>query len=148
MNSSSEKKYRFADFELDTTKRLLLKTGKPIPLNSKTLDLLETLIERRGEVVTKNELLESIWAGQFVEESNLTVQISTLRKVLGEARGENRFVVTVPGKGYKFVGELEQGVDEITIENHSFSRVVVAEEIEEIDEQMDGQPRKITSRQL
>lgn len=151
MNSSPEKKYRFADFELDPTKRLLLKAGKPVPLNSKTLDLIATLIERHGEVVSKDELFESIWAGQFVEESNLTVQISTLRKVLGEARGENRFIVTVPGKGYKFVGELEQCADEITIENHSFSRVVVAEEIEEIDEQMDGhlvEPRKITSGQL
>ncbi len=151
MNSSPEKKYRFADFDLDTTKRLLLKAGKPVPLNSKTLDLLETLIERHGEVVPKDELLETIWAGQFVEESNLTVQISTLRKVLGEARGENRFIVTVPGKGYRFVGELEQGVDEITIENHSFSRIIVAEEIEEIGGQSDGhlvERRKITAGQL
>ena len=133
MNSPFKNKYRFADFVLDTSKRLLLKDGKPVALNSKTLDLLEALIEREGDVITKDELLESIWAGQFVEESNLTVQISTLRKVLGETRGENRFIVTVPGKGYKFIGESDYGPDEITIENHSYSSIVV-EEIEDSDE--------------
>lgn len=132
MNSLQETKIRFADFELDTLKRRLLKNGETVALNSKTLDLLVALIERHGEIITKEELLERIWAGQFVEESNLTVQISTLRKALGEARGENRFVVTVPGKGYKFVGEKADEPDEIRIESHSFSRIVVEEEIDEI----------------
>src|SRR5882724_4954955 len=95
--------FTFADFELDATRRLLLKAGEPVALNSKTFDLLEALLERRGEVVSKDELLEKIWAGQFVDESNLTVQLSVLRKTLGESRGDHRFIVTVPGKGYKFV---------------------------------------------
>ena len=127
MNSLPDTKIKFADFELDTVKRRLLKSGETVALNSKTLDLLEALIERHGEVVTKDELLERIWAGQFVEESNLTVQISTLRKVLGEVRGENRFIVTVPGKGYKFIGERNDDENELTIENHSYSRIVIKE---------------------
>ena len=106
MKSSITKSLTFADFEFDTGKRLLLKAGKPVALNSKTFDLLEVLIERRGEILSKDELLEKIWEGQFVEESNLTVQISTLRKLLGETRGENKYIATVPGKGYKFVGEV------------------------------------------
>ncbi len=131
MNSLQDTKIRFADFELDTVKRRLLKSGETVALNSKTLDLLEALVERHGEVVSKDELLDRIWTGQFVEESNLTVQISTLRKALGEARGENRFVVTVPGKGYKFVGEIADEPEEIRIESRSFSRIVVEEEVKE-----------------
>ncbi len=132
MDPLARKKHRFADFELDATKRLLLKAGTPMQLTSKTLDLLEALVERHGEVVSKDELLTAIWPGQFVEESNLTVQISTLRRALGETRGENRYIVTVPGKGYKFVGEITDGTSaEITIERHRFSTIIVDEEIDE-----------------
>lgn len=133
MKSLTIKSFAFADFEFDAGKRLLLKAGKPVALNSKTFDLLEVFIERRGEIVGKDELLERIWAGQFVEESNLTVHVSTLRKILGEARGENRFIVTVPGKDYKFVGEENADPGEITVENHSFSRIVINEEIAETE---------------
>ena len=80
--------FRFAEFELDTAKRLLFKSGEIVPLNSKTFDLLETLIESRGRVLSREELLTKIWPDQFVEESNLTVHVSTLRKTLGEALGE------------------------------------------------------------
>ncbi len=121
----AESDFSFADFELNAAKRLLLKEGKPVALNSKTFDLLQALIERRGQIVSKDELLEKIWDGQFVEESNLTVQISTLRKLLGEARGENRFVVTVPGKGYKFVGETVEYPGGIEVENHRFSGIEI-----------------------
>jgi DNA-binding winged helix-turn-helix (wHTH) protein/Tol biopolymer transport system component len=150
MKSLTTKNFMFADFELDRAKRLLLKHGKPVALNSKTFDLLEALVERRGEIIGKDELLEKIWAGQFVEESNLTVHVSTLRKILGETRGENRFIATVPGKGYKFVGEpneaADESADEITIENHSFSRIVVAEEIEEVEESDWQKPAPQTER--
>src|SRR5258706_14208771 len=127
MNSVGESNFRFADFELDAKKRLLLKDGGAVALNSKSFDLLEALIERRGRVLGKEELLDKIWEGQFVEESNLTVQVSTLRKLLGESRGENRFIVTVPGKGYKFVGEADDDARELIVENHRISRIVVDE---------------------
>src|SRR5215813_8728275 len=126
MQSLGTKNFRFGDFELDCARRLLLKDGKPVPLYSKTFDLLLTLVENHGQVLTKDELLEKVWAGQFVEEGNLKVQISTLRKIFGEKKGENRFIVTVPGRGYSFVAYLECG-DDIVVESHRLSRILVEE---------------------
>jgi DNA-binding winged helix-turn-helix (wHTH) protein len=133
MKSLITNNFRFSEFELDGTKRLLFKEGEQIALHPKTFDLLELLVARRGEVLSKDELLETIWEGQFVEESNLTVHVSTLRKTLGEVRGENRFILTVPGKGYKFIGEENEVENEITIESHEVSRVLIAEEVEEVE---------------
>ena len=78
-------------------------------LQPKALDLLVALVESGGNVLTKDELLNLVWPGQVVEESNLTVHMSALRKALGERKGEHRFVVTQPGRGYRFVA----GVDEV-----------------------------------
>jgi DNA-binding winged helix-turn-helix (wHTH) protein/Tol biopolymer transport system component len=129
MKTLMAKQFRFADFELDGMKRLLLKQGKPVALNSKTFDLLLTLVENHGEVLSKNELLERVWPGQFVEEGNLTVQISILRKIFGERKDEHRFIVTVPGKGYSFVaGRTDEGDREIIVESHRLSRVVIEEQ--------------------
>lgn len=124
--------FTFAEFELDGTKRLLRKKGKPVVLNPKAFDLLLALVENRGEVLGRDELLERVWNGQFVEEGNLTVQISALRKLFGERKDEHRFIVTVPGRGYSFVAELNDETNgEIIVESHSLSRIVVEEEIEE-----------------
>jgi len=92
--------------------------------------LLLTLVENRGKVVHKNDLLDKVWANQFVEENNLTVHISALRKVLGERKNEHRFLVTVPGKGYKFVADVQTPQDEkeIVIESHKFSRILIEED--------------------
>src|ERR1043166_2960812 len=87
----------FDGFVVDTARRRLLRDGAVVPLNSKTFDLLVALMERRGELVSKDDLLARVWPGQAVEEGNLTVHVSALRKALGERRGEHRFVVTVPG---------------------------------------------------
>ena len=128
METLTAKQFRFADFELNGAKRLLLRDGKPIALNSKTFDLLLALVERHGEILSKDELLEKVWAGQFVEEGNLTVQVSTLRKIFGERKNEHRFIVTVPGRGYSFVAELDDDTDgEIVVERHSLSRIIIEE---------------------
>ncbi|HKX83199.1 MAG TPA: winged helix-turn-helix domain-containing protein, partial [Pyrinomonadaceae bacterium] len=132
MEVSSAKRFRFGDFELDGTRRLLLRRGEPVTLNSKTFDLLYALLERHGDILSKDELLEKIWPGQFVEEGNLTVHVSTLRKVFGESKREHRFIVTVPGRGYGFVADLDsEPVAEVTVESHSSSHIVVEEEIKE-----------------
>ncbi len=128
---SPHKTYAFAEFQLDSQKRVLLKESRALPLNPKTFDLLLLLIERGGEVLSKDELLEKVWAGQFVEENNLTVQVSALRKILGERKGEHRFIVTVPGKGYKFVANVLTPAGEekeIVINSHTVSRVSVEHE--------------------
>ena len=121
--------FSFGEFEIDGAKRLLLKRGKPVALNPKTFDLLFALTENHGRVVGKDELLEKVWAGQFVEENNLTVHISALRKIFGEKKGEHQFIVTVPGKGYKFIHDIQTPADEkeLIIENHSFSRIFIEE---------------------
>src|SRR5688572_24371610 len=98
--------YLFGEFELDADRRLLLKNGEQVPLNPKAFDLLRTLVENRGQVLTKNELLDRVWANQFVEENNLTVHVAALRKALGEQRDDHRYIVTVPGKGYSFVAQV------------------------------------------
>lgn len=98
--------YSFAEFEVDAKKRLLLKNAQTIPLNSKAFELLLVLIENHGEVLSKTKLLDKVWEGQFVEENNLTVHISALRKIFGEKKGEHQFIATIPGKGYKFVADV------------------------------------------
>jgi TolB-like protein/DNA-binding winged helix-turn-helix (wHTH) protein/Flp pilus assembly protein TadD len=109
MTPKEDRKISFSEFEVDPEKRLLLRSGgEAVRLKSKTFDLLLTLIEHRGEILSKNNLLDLVWANQYVEENNLTVHIAALRKALGERKDENRFIVTVPGQGYKFVGKLNE----------------------------------------
>ncbi|MFL6375040.1 MAG: winged helix-turn-helix domain-containing protein [Pyrinomonadaceae bacterium] len=103
-----QEKFFFDNFEADALKRTLLKDGRPVRLNPKSLDLLLALLTHHGEVLSKQALLDLVWENQFVEEKNLTVHVAALRKVLGESKDEHRFIVTVPGNGYKFVAELTQ----------------------------------------
>ena len=89
MESLPVDKYKFCDFELDRARRVLTRNGEHIALSSKALALLLELVENHGTVVTKDALLERVWSGQFVEENNLTVQISALRKVLHSDRSRH-----------------------------------------------------------
>ncbi len=98
--------YEFADYRLDAGKLMLWRVGEPIPLTPKVFDTLLLLVRRRGEILTKEELLQTIWPDTIVEENNLNQHISTLRRVLGENRGENRFIATIPGRGYRFIPEV------------------------------------------
>jgi len=96
----------FGEFSLDPVMRKLSKNGEEIVLNPKTIDLLIFLIERRGEVLTKDELLDGVWGEKFVEENNLMVNISLLRKALDEKKGKYEYILTKPGVGYEFVAEI------------------------------------------
>lgn len=101
--------YEFGNFRVDAAKRLLLKgIDGTVPLMPKAFDTLLYLVEHNGKVIEKDELMSAIWADTIVEENNLTQNISILRRVLGEKHGENRFIATVPGRGYKFVAEVRQ----------------------------------------
>src|SRR5688572_3568176 len=100
--------YAFADFRLDPARRRLLHHGEAIALHPKAFDLLLALVENRGLVLSKNELLHTVWEGQFIEEGNLAVQIFALRKIFGETKNEHRFIITVPGKGYRFVADVRE----------------------------------------
>jgi len=106
MPSNSSELYEFEDFRLDAARRLLSRGGEPLRLNSKALETLLVLVRNRARILTKDELMKSLWPDTFVEEVNLAQNISALRRVLGEAPGENRFIATIPGKGYQFVCEV------------------------------------------
>src|SRR5262249_40667765 len=98
--------YQFGPFELDSRKRHLVQAGVPIPLTPKAFELLIALIESRDRPMTKDELMQKIWPDSFVEEGNLTQNISVLRKALGDSRSGIRYIVTFPGRGYQFVGTI------------------------------------------
>lgn len=103
--------YRFGTFELDAAERRLLRDGDPVPLTPKAFDTLVYLVERRGRLVTKDELLEAIWAGAFVEEGSVPRTIHVLRKALSAGDREDgtlRYIETVPTKGYRFVAPVTQ----------------------------------------
>ena len=106
--NGSQPTYEFGPFALDADKRLLLRDGVPVPLAPKALETLLALIEYRDRVVTKDELLQRIWGDTVVEEGGLTRNISILRKALGEKPDDHHYVVTVPGRGYRFVADVRE----------------------------------------
>ena len=99
---------RFDEFLVDPEARTLLRDGEPVPLTPKVFAVLLALLEKPGQVVSKDELLRTVWPDSAVTEANLTQSISTLRKALGERAHDRRYVVTVPGQGYSFTGRLTQ----------------------------------------
>ncbi len=94
----------FGPFRVDLLRRSLERDGQPIALSGKALEILAVLLGRRGEVVDKNDLMRQVWPDTAVEENNITVAISALRKALGETPHSAKWIVTVPGRGYSFVG--------------------------------------------
>jgi DNA-binding winged helix-turn-helix (wHTH) protein/TolB-like protein len=94
----------FGPFRLDLLRRSLERDGQPIALSGKALEILAILLERRGEVVDKNDLMRQVWPDTAVEENNITVAISALRKALGETPSATKWIVTIPGRGYSFAG--------------------------------------------
>src|SRR5215472_3115633 len=101
----------FGRFRLDLARRQLLLDERPLPLGDRALRVLCALAEANGALVSKNQLMTRVWAGQVVEENNLQVQISTLRKALDpEGTGES-WIVTVPGRGYRLLRLGDGGPD-------------------------------------
>ena len=102
--SAAPTEVSFGPFRLLPTQFLLLEGGKPVPLGSRALQILIVLLERPGELVSKQELMARVWPNVFVEPANLTVHISALRRMLRDGRDGNRFIINIPGRGYSFVG--------------------------------------------
>src|SRR5258706_8364548 len=106
--------YEFADFRVDVQKRLLSRGDEQILLTPKVFETLLTLIEHRDEVIDKERLMSLLWPDSFVEESNLVQNIAVLRKALGENSKQHKFILTVPGRGYRFVAETRLTSSEVS----------------------------------
>lgn len=104
--------YRFDEFSADPLRRVLLRDGEVVAITPKAFAILLVLLENRGEVVSKEELIRQVWASAYVSDANLTQNVSSLRKVLGDRTGERRYVVTVPGQGYCFAAPVFEGAGE------------------------------------
>src|SRR5437868_3819165 len=94
----------FGRFRLDPVAEMLFKGSEPVPLGIRAVTLLHALVTRQGAPVSKEELIDAAWPGLVVEESNLSVQIAALRRVLGEEPGGDAWIETLPRRGYRFVG--------------------------------------------
>jgi len=105
---SESKVYEFNGFRLEANQRRLLYQGQPVPLKGKILDLLLFLVEMRGQLIVKEDLMKEIWADAIVEENNITVSMSILRKTLGEDRSRPQFIETIPRQGYRFIAEVTE----------------------------------------
>src|SRR5579864_2769840 len=97
--------YEFGPFRADVRRRVLERDGAPVVLTGKAFEILTALLERRGEIVDKVSLMKAVWPDTTVEENNLTVNISWLRKALGETPNDPQYILTIPGRGYRFIGE-------------------------------------------
>jgi adenylate cyclase len=109
MNQDADRRvYEFSGFRLDPAQRRLLHYGRPVSLKPKLFDLLLFLVQMEGQLVEKDHLMREVWPDTIVEENNITVSISMLRKILGEGRLERQFIETVPRRGYRFVADVTQ----------------------------------------
>lgn len=140
--------YEFDSFRLDAQKRLLLRQGEVLALTPKAFDTLLALVEMRGRVIEKDELMEAVWGETIVEESALSRNIYLLRKALGGNKEDHRFIVTVPGRGYRFVANVQELRDEpaeVIVATRTRTSVVLEEETEG---QEDGELEKAGDREI
>lgn len=131
MNGEAKHFYRFKSFRLDVQERQLLRDGVAVPLTPKAFDVLAVLVERGGHLVEKDELLRLVWSNSFVEEANVARIVHTLRKVLGEDENGNKFIETVPKRGYRFVAVVRGKENEFADFFDAWSETIDANPISE-----------------
>ena len=108
MSAETKVRYEFGKFRCDPREHLLLCDGRALSLSPKSFEILVALIQSNGRLLTKDELMQQLWPDTFVEEANLTVHISALRKVLGEIPGGPQYIETVPKRGYRFIAPVTE----------------------------------------
>ncbi|MEP6704715.1 MAG: winged helix-turn-helix domain-containing protein, partial [Acidobacteriota bacterium] len=129
MKVRNQQIYSFDNFQLDAGNRQLRRGDIPLSLSAKAFDVLIALVENNGRLVTKDEIFANVWRDQIVEESNLTVHISQVRKALGENKNNPRYIETIPGYGYRFAGKVSNLEDEeLVIETETLSRITIEKE--------------------
>jgi DNA-binding winged helix-turn-helix (wHTH) protein/TolB-like protein/Flp pilus assembly protein TadD len=139
--------YEFGPFRLDAAEGQLLCAGREIPLTPKAFQLLQALVQNSGHVLDKDALIARVWADSFVEEKNLADNISILRKALGDDPKEPRYIKTVPRRGYRFVAEVREIVEdgqELLLRERERARFVIEEhDLEEEHELSPAQARAL-----
>lgn len=131
MHSPAQHCYEFGRFRLDAGERLLLSDSAVVPLPPKAFELLLVMVENAGRVLTKEELMKRVWPDSFVEEANLSHNIYKLREVLGERHNGEKYIETVPRRGYRFVGKVVSAADEsvdVLLAEHTRAHVIIEEE--------------------
>ncbi|HET7112473.1 MAG TPA: winged helix-turn-helix domain-containing protein, partial [Pyrinomonadaceae bacterium] len=137
--------YEFGRFRLKTAERILLREGELVPLTPKVFDILITLVENRGQVVAKDDLMKRVWPSTYVEEGNLTQNISLLRKALGESPGGVQFIETVPRRGYRFVGDINELLDSASSNGPSEAAAPAPEQVERVSHQDNSSSSPVVS---
>lgn len=127
--------FEFGEFRLDAYERTLQKNGEPVHLTPRIFDLLLVMVENAGRVLEHDELLDKVWEGAFVEQTNLKKSVSTLRQALGESPEASRFIKTIPRRGYSFTASVRPLPDapEIILVRETKAEFFVEEEIEDKD---------------
>ncbi|HKA22463.1 MAG TPA: tetratricopeptide repeat protein [Blastocatellia bacterium] len=126
MATQAKQLFEFDRFRVDPHERLLFRDGEPIPLTPKAFDMLLAFVENSGRLLEKEELMRSLWPDSFVEEANLSQNVSLLRKALGEREGQ-KFIQTVPRRGYRFIADV-RGVGDSEISSREKSSSDIAGE--------------------
>jgi len=112
MQTTTAHLYEFGDFRLDTAKRVLRQLdGTTVPVTPRVFETLLYMVEHHDTVLDKERLMEAVWPDSIVEENNLSQNISTLRRIFGETPGSHSYIVTVPGRGYRFVAQVREQTD-------------------------------------
>jgi DNA-binding winged helix-turn-helix (wHTH) protein len=120
--------YEFGPFRVDAARETLLRAGEPVPLTPKTFQILLVLVRHGKEIVTKDDLMKTVWPDTFVEEANLSRNIFMLRKALGETAQDRQYIITVPGPGYRLTENVHLvPQQELVIVAASHSQVHVKE---------------------
>jgi eukaryotic-like serine/threonine-protein kinase len=134
MNADAKVVYEFGPFRMDPDKQVLLRDGQLIAVTPKAFETLLVLVRRGREVVSKEELLKEVWPDSFVEEANLSQHIFKLRKALGDTLEGERYIVTLPGRGYRFavpVRTITEGGDVLIAQMRSRAQVLIEEQVPE-----------------
>src|ERR1700733_10507173 len=130
MNADAKVVYEFGPFRMDPDKQVLLRDGQLIAVTPKAFETLLVLVRRGREVVSKEELLKEVWPDSFVEEANLSQHIFKLRKALGDTHEGERYIITLPGRGYRFavpVRTLTEGGEVLIAQMRSRAQIVIEE---------------------
>jgi len=139
MDSRATNRYEFGPYLLEPAECRLLRRGRVVSLTPKLFDLLLVLVQHNGHTLKKEELLEAVWPDAVVEENNLSVSVSALRKALGEDSGASEYIETIPRRGYRFVARVREVSDEpdalMIYERRTASIVIDEEEMGGEDDQ-------------